>query len=185
MEVVELRLKGLLLLKPRVFRDSRGFFIESYREDRYRQAGVSCNFVQDNHSLSVKDTLRGLHYQSSPGQAKLLRVGSGRLFDVAVDIRPESPTFGEWEAVYLDGEEHHQLYVPVGFAHGFCVVSESADVMYKVSNLYDPKTECTLQWDSPEIGVEWPCKQPILSERDKVGESFSDFARRLGRPLPE
>lgn len=182
MEVVDLELPGLKLLKPRVFRDGRGFFLETYRKEAYRNIGIDCEFVQDNHSRSVHGTLRGLHYQSSPGQAKLLRVASGRVFDVAVDIRPESPTFGRWHAVNLDAEDHFQYFIPVGFAHGFCVLSESADVVYKVSNPYDPATECTLRWDDPSIGISWPIENPLLSERDKaLGESFSDYARRMGR----
>jgi dTDP-4-dehydrorhamnose 3,5-epimerase len=181
MEVIDLSLSGLKLIKPRVFADSRGFFLESYREDRYQKVGIACGFVQDNHSRSVKGTLRGLHYQSQPGQAKLLRVTSGKIFDVAVDIRPDSPTFGNWEGVYLDSSEHHQLFIPVGFAHGFCVVSDSADVLYKASNNYDPATECTLQWNDASVGVVWPDVEPILSARDQQAESFVDLKKRLGR----
>ncbi len=179
MEVRELRLSGLKLFKPRVFRDQRGFFVETYSEPRYRAAGVDCTFVQDNHSRSTLGTLRGLHYQSSPGQAKLLRVASGRIFDVAVDIRPDSPTFGQWEGVYLDGEEHEQLFVPIGFAHGFCVVSDVADVCYKVSSVYDAQTECTLSWDDPTVAVAWPLQNPTLSARDLSGESFAAYAQRV------
>jgi dTDP-4-dehydrorhamnose 3,5-epimerase len=181
MEVIDLELSGLKLLKPRVFRDDRGFFLESYRRDLYTQHGIDCEFVQDNHSRSVKGTLRGLHYQSSPGQAKLLRVTSGRIFDVAVDIRPESPTFGQWHGVHLDAEDHCQIYIPIGFAHGFCVLSDVCDVLYKCSNPYDARTECTIRWDDPAISVEWPVAEPILSARDQRGESFADFARRMGR----
>jgi dTDP-4-dehydrorhamnose 3,5-epimerase len=181
MEVIDLSLPGLKLIKPRVFADSRGYFLESYREERYRQAGIDCVFVQDNHSRSTKGTLRGLHYQSHPGQAKLIRVASGKIFDVAVDIRPDSPTFGKWEGAYLDGEQHHQIFIPIGFAHGFCVVSDSADVLYKASNNYDPATECTLAWNDPELAVAWPALEPILSARDQVAESLSALARRLGR----
>jgi len=131
----------------------------------------------------VQGTLRGLHYQSSPGQAKLLRVASGRIFDVAVDIRPDSATFGRWLGVYLDGEKHEQLFVPVGFAHGFCVVSETADVMYRVSAPYDPKTECTLAWDDPDIGVKWPVSSPVLSARDQAGQSLRDLRASLSGKL--
>lgn len=181
MEVVDLELPGLKLLKPRVFRDDRGFFLETYRKENYRAVGIDCEFVQDNHSRSVKGTLRGLHYQSSPGQAKLLRVASGRIFDVAVDIRPGSATFGRWHAVTLDAEDHNQYFIPVGFAHGFCVLSETADVVYKVSNPFDLATECTLKWDDPSVGITWPVDAPLLSERDKArAESFSDYARRMG-----
>lgn len=181
MEVIDLKLPGLKLLKPRVFRDDRGFFFETYRREQYRELGIDCEFVQDNHSRSVQGTLRGLHYQSSPGQAKLLRVATGKVFDVAVDIRPESPTFGEWQGVYLDAEDHDQIFIPVGFAHGFCVVSETADVLYKVSSPYDGKTECSLQWNDPTIGVDWPVKDPVLSARDQRAESFADFAKRVRR----
>jgi len=181
MEVIDLELPGLKLLKPRVFRDDRGFFLETYRKEEYRAVGIACEFVQDNHSRSVRNTLRGLHYQSSPGQAKLLRVASGRIFDVAVDIRPESPTFGRWRGVFLDAEDHCQLFIPVGFAHGFCVVSDVSDVLYKVSSPYDARTECTLRWDDPAIGVEWPVSTPILSPRDREGERFADYARRVRR----
>jgi len=178
MKADDLSLSGLKLIRPQVFRDPRGFFLESYHEPRFRAAGVDCVFVQDNHSRSVKDTLRGLHYQSTPGQAKLLRVASGRIFDVAVDIRPDSPTYGRWEGVYLDAEEHAQLFIPIGFAHGFCVMSETADVVYKVSSVYDGATECTIAWDDPDIGVKWPTETPLLSDRDRKGERFSDFTRR-------
>jgi dTDP-4-dehydrorhamnose 3,5-epimerase len=174
-------LKGLLLLQPKVFGDARGFFIETYSEPRYREAGIHTTFVQDNHSRSRAGTLRGLHYQAQPGQAKLLRVASGRIFDVAVDIRPDSPTFGQWEGVYLDGEQHQQLYVPVGFAHGFCVISDVADVMYKVSSPYDAATESTINWNDPEIGVVWPVEAPLLSGRDQGGQSFADYRRAVGR----
>jgi dTDP-4-dehydrorhamnose 3,5-epimerase len=177
----ELKLPGLRLITPDVFGDARGFVLESYSEPRYLAAGVECRFVQDTHSRSLNGTLRGLHYQSTPGQAKLLRVGTGRIFDVAVDIRPDSPTFGQWEGVTLDAETHEQLFLPVGFAHGFCVLSETADVLYKVSTVYDPKTECTLRWDDPEIGVTWPLESPLLSARDRAGESFAEFKKRMRR----
>jgi dTDP-4-dehydrorhamnose 3,5-epimerase len=181
MQVEDLPLPGLKLIRPRVFRDARGFFLENYHEPRFRAAGIDCTFVQDNHSRSVKDTVRGLHYQSSPGQAKLLRVTSGRIFDVAVDIRPASPTFGKWEGAYLDAEEHAQLFVPVGFAHGFCVMSDTADVHYKVTSVYDPSTECSIAWDDPDIGVRWPTATPVLSARDQDAESFRDYGTRMNR----
>lgn len=179
MQILDLPLEGLKLLKPRVISDTRGFFIETYSQTRYREAGVECTFVQDNHSRSKRGTLRGLHYQSSPGQAKLIRVASGSIFDVAVDIRPHSPTFGQWYGATLDDAEHVQRFVPVGFAHGFCVTSEVADVVYKVSSPYDPSTESGMRWDDPDIGVNWPVAEPILSERDQHAESFADFANRL------
>jgi dTDP-4-dehydrorhamnose 3,5-epimerase len=179
MIVENLSLSRLKLVKPRVFKDDRGFFLETYREDRYREQGIDARFVQDNHSRSRRGTLRGLHFQSTPGQAKLIRVVSGEIFDVAVDIRPDSPTFGRWEAVHLDAENQHQLYIPVGFAHGFCVLSETADVLYKVSSIYDPKTESGFRWDDPEVGVRWPIENPIVSPRDADAMSFEELRRRL------
>ena len=179
MKITDLTLSGVKLIVPRVFRDDRGFFIESYSAPRYVQAGIDATFVQDNHSRSVRDTLRGLHYQSSPGQAKLMRVATGRIWDVVVDIRPASPTFGKWEGAVLDAEDHAQLFVPVGFAHGFCVLSESADVIYKVSSPYDSATECSIRFDDPELAVVWPVKQPVISERDLKAESFAAYRARV------
>lgn len=179
MEVTELPLSGVKLIRPRVFRDARGFFVETYSEPRYREAGIDVHFVQDNHSRSLRGTLRGLHYQSAPGQAKLIRVVHGRTFHVAVDIRPASPTFGKWVGTHLDADDHPQLFIPVGFAHGFCVVSDVVDVVYKVSSVYDAKTELGLRWNDPDIGIEWPIDQPLLSARDQVAESFREFAQRV------
>jgi dTDP-4-dehydrorhamnose 3,5-epimerase len=178
-QVIDLPLSGLKLLKPRVLHDRRGFFVETYHEPRYREAGIDCRFVQDNHSRSARGTLRGLHYQSSPGQAKLIRVTSGAIFDVAVDIRPESPTFGKWHGIYVNADEHAQFFVPVGFAHGFCVVSDAADVVYKVSHVYDATTECAIRWNDPDVGIEWPLVDPVLSPRDEVAESFAAYAKRV------
>jgi dTDP-4-dehydrorhamnose 3,5-epimerase len=162
-----------------VFRDTRGWFFEPYNEARYQSVGVSERFVQDNHSRSTKGTLRGLHYQGKPGQAKLVRVAVGRILDVVVDIRPESKTFGKWVGVELGSEHHEQLYVPVGFAHGFCVLSEEAEVLYKVSSPYDASEERTLAWNDPDIGVRWPVESPVLSARDLSGESFSAYRSRV------
>ena len=179
MQITDLSLAGVKLIRPRVFRDDRGFFIETYSEPRYMQAGIEVTFVQDNHSRSCGGTLRGLHYQSSPGQAKLVRVATGRIWDVVVDIRPVSPTFRKWEGVELDADEHAQLFVPIGFAHGFCVLSEFADVIYKVSSPYNPATECSVRYDDQELGVDWPVKQPVLSVRDLKAESFSAYCKRV------
>lgn len=179
MEVIKLALADLQLVHPKVFRDSRGFFLETYSEARYQDCGIHCKFVQDNHSKSSRGTIRGMHFQTTPGQAKLLRVTSGRIFDVAVDIRPGSPTFGKWEGVYLDAESHHQLFVPIGFAHGFCVVSETADVLYKVSSPYDATTETGFRWDDPDVGIKWPVDSPIVSERDAKAQSFAALQRSL------
>jgi dTDP-4-dehydrorhamnose 3,5-epimerase len=182
MEIVDLPLRGAKLIRPRVFRDPRGFFFESYSEPRYQAAGIKEIWVQDNHSCSTKGTLRGLHYQSRPGQAKLVRVTRGVIFDVLVDIRAGSPTFGQWHGEAIDAEAHEQLYIPVGFAHGFAVLSDIAEVQYKVSTPYDGATECAIRWNDPELGVAWPIAEPILSERDKTSESFADFRARLERP---
>lgn len=167
MERLPTRLEGLVLLAPSVHADARGFFVETYAAGAWRAAGVDAEFVQDNHSRSGRGTLRGLHYQRSPGQAKLVRAARGRIWDVTVDIRPGSPTFGEWEAFELDDEAHHQLYVPVGFAHGFCVLSDVADVAYKVSAPYDATEERGIAWDDRDIGIGWPVEEPILSDRDR------------------
>jgi dTDP-4-dehydrorhamnose 3,5-epimerase len=180
MEIIDLPLSGAKLIRPRVFRDTRGFFFESYSEARYRQAGMSEVWVQDNHSSSVQGTLRGLHYQSTPGQAKLVRVTRGRIFDAIVDIRPGSPTFGKWHGEEIDAEQHCQIYIPIGFAHGFAVLSEVAEVQYKVSNPYDGAHECAIRWNDPEIGLAWPIAAPILSERDQTSESFAAYKARVG-----
>lgn len=179
MEIIELPLADARLIRPRVFRDSRGFFFESYSEEAYVAAGMPERWVQDNHSLSRQGTLRGLHYQSKPGQAKLVRVTRGRIFDVLVDIRPASPTFGQWHGVEIDAEEHVQVYIPLGFAHGFGVLSDVAEVQYKVSAPYDPAHECAIRWNDPELGVAWPIPNPTLSERDQSSESFAAFKSRL------
>jgi dTDP-4-dehydrorhamnose 3,5-epimerase len=180
METEDLPLAGAKLLHPKVFRDSRGFFLESYSAPRYVAAGMPETWVQDNHSRSVQNTVRGLHYQSSPGQAKLLRVSYGRIFDVLLDIRPSSPTFGQWHGLYLDAEEHAQVYIPIGLAHGFCVTSDYAEVQYKVSSPYDGATECSIRWNDPELGIAWPVAEPILSARDRVSETFAAFKARAG-----
>lgn len=175
MEVIDLRLKGLKLVKPKVWRDSRGFFLESFQQPLYKKFGIEEVFQQDNHSYSKQGCIRGMHFQSYPGQAKLVRVAIGKIFDVAVDIRPHSETYGQWEGVILDDQEHHQLFVPVGFAHGFCVLSEEAHVMYKVSSPYDPKHEKGFRWDDPTINIHWPVDQPLVSERDQLSPFFKEI----------
>jgi dTDP-4-dehydrorhamnose 3,5-epimerase len=179
LETIALELSGLLLIRPKVFRDERGWFLETFEEARYREIGVSERFVQDNHSRSTKGTLRGLHYQGIPGQAKLVRASVGRILDVAVDIRPDSPTFGKWVGVELSAENHEQLFVPIGFAHGFCVLSDVAEVQYKVSAPYDAKEERTIAWNDPDIGVLWPVESPVLSARDCAGESLAAYLKRV------
>ena len=184
MEVIALPLAGLRLIKPKVFTDDRGFFFESYRKDVLLRAGIDVEFVQDNHSRSSEGTVRGLHFQrpsaKGPGQAKLVRCARGKIFDVAVDIRPDSPTFGQWHAEVLDGHTHTQLFIPVGFAHGFAVLSEEgADVIYKVSSPYDAETETGFAWNDPDVGVAWPVKSPVLSKRDTTAPSFAELRASL------
>jgi dTDP-4-dehydrorhamnose 3,5-epimerase len=167
------RLTGLKLIKPRLFSDERGFFLESYRQSEYAKFGIP-DFVQDNLSYSKKNVIRALHFQKEPGQAKLIQVLRGKIFDVAVDLRFASPTFGEWEAIELDDQLHWQFFIPAGFAHGFCVLSDDALVQYKVSTLYDPKTECSIRWNDPHLKILWPTDDPILSERDQSSPFLRD-----------
>jgi dTDP-4-dehydrorhamnose 3,5-epimerase len=176
METIPTRLEGPLLVKPRVFGDARGFFIETYRRNKLSELGIGEEFVQDNHSRSRRAVVRGMHFQ--PGQAKLIRCARGTIVDVLVDIRPGSATFGEWEAYELSDENALQLYCPEGFAHGFCVTSDSADVVYKVSTYYDPATEGGFRYDDPAVGIEWPDLDLLPSERDKTAPSLSDLGLR-------
>ena len=158
---------GAILLSPITWEDPRGFFRQTYQQDLYAKHGITCSFPQDNLSFSKKNTLRGLHFQRTPGQAKLVSVCSGKIFDVFVDIRKESPSFGKWEGVYLDGSTGEQLYLPPWIAHGFCVLSQSAHVTYKVSAPYSATEERSIRFDDPTIGIVWPVSTPILSERDQ------------------
>jgi dTDP-4-dehydrorhamnose 3,5-epimerase len=176
---LETQLDGLALSEPDVHGDERGFLVETFRDDGWRELGIEVEFVQENHSRSGRDILRGLHFQTKPGQAKLVRCLRGAIWDVAVDLRRDSPTYRRWEGYELDDERHRQLFVPVGFAHGFCVLSEVADVAYKLSSLYDPATEAGIAWDDPEVGVEWPVSDPILSERDRAGPPLAEIADTL------
>jgi dTDP-4-dehydrorhamnose 3,5-epimerase len=179
MNVIDLELDGLRLIFPDALVDPRGFFLETYSEPRYRAAGIDVHFQQDNHSRSIKGTIRGLHYQSEPGQAKLVRVTSGCIWDVAVDIRPESPTVGRWQGVELCDRELQQLFVPVGFAHGFCVLSAFAEVQYKVSAPYDARTERSISYADPDLNIAWPVASPLLSLRDQHAESFASYRARV------
>ena len=173
------QLRGLVLIEPQVNRDERGFMVETFRLPDWRRLGVDPEFVQESHSRSVRGTLRGLHFQTSPGQAKLVRCPRGRIWDVAVDLRRDSPTYARWEAYELDDERHRQLFVPIGFAHGFCVLSEVADMSYMLSSVYDPATEAGIAWDDPQVGVEWPVSEPLLSERDRTAPTLSEIADEL------
>lgn len=167
MKVTQSRLEGVCLVKPDVFEDSRGYFLESYHQDRYRENGIDVEFVQDNFSRSDRGVLRGMHYQVKRGQAKLVWVAQGEIFDVVVDIRKDSETFGQWQGFTLSSKNKHQLFIPVGFAHGFCVQSRNAYVGYKCSDYYFPENEAGLIWNDPEVGIDWPIEDPILSEKDQ------------------
>jgi dTDP-4-dehydrorhamnose 3,5-epimerase len=162
------------IISPDVFADDRGFFFESYSYKKFDEIGISTKFVQDNHSKSARNTVRGLHYQLPPGQAKLIRCTLGTIWDVIVDIRKSSPTFKKWFAVELSDENKKILYIPVGYAHGFCVVTEIAEVQYKVSNFYDAKLETEILWNDPEIAIPWPITKPILSKRDEKASPLRD-----------
>ena len=179
MKVLTTELPGVVLIEPTVYRDQRGFFLETYHAGKYRAAGVEGIFVQDNHSHSVRDTVRGLHAQCRRPQGKLVRVLGGEIFDVAVDIRRSSPSFRRWVGVRLSAESFQQMYIPPGFAHGFCVLSETADVEYKCTELYDPADEVGILWNDPELGITWPVREPILSQKDRVAPRLAELADRL------
>ncbi len=167
MKIIAQPLEGIMVLEPEWFRDSRGFFLESYEQTRYRELGIYEEFVQDNHSRSERNVLRGLHFTRRKPQAQILTVIRGRIFDVVVDIRQDSPTFGKWLGTELSDEGPRQIYMAHGFAHGFCVLSDYADLYYKVSQRYDPHDDGGLRWDDPDIGIEWPVAMPEISERDR------------------
>ena len=182
MERLPTKLDGpVLLLEPRVYSDERGYFLESYSRRAFEQAvGRAVDFVQDNHSRSRRGTLRGIHFQSHPGQGKLVRVARGSVWDVVVDLRRDSPTFGEWEGVTLDDETGRVLWIPVGFGHGFLVTSEVADFVYKCTNYYDPATEAGIRFDDPQVGIEWPADVELLySERDRTAPTLAEVAGTL------
>lgn len=167
MNAIETRLKGVLIIEPVVFGDQRGFFKETFQIERYLQIGIDLSFVQDNYSRSQKGVLRGLHLQASRPQGKLVSCSRGAVYDVAVDVDPASPTFGVYVGVELTEENHRQLWIPPGFAHGFCVLSDVADFQYKCTDLYLPEDEAGLVWNDPEVGIKWPVTNPILSEKDQ------------------
>jgi dTDP-4-dehydrorhamnose 3,5-epimerase len=179
MERLSTKLDGLVLLEPAKHGDERGFFMETFRSDAAVQHGIPTDFVQDNHSRSRRGTIRGIHFQTHPGQAKLVRVARGSVFDVAVDLRRGSPTFGQWEGVQLDDERGLTLYIPVGFGHGFCVTSEVADFVYKCTNYYDPAAEAGFRFDDPEVGIEWPDVALLYSERDRTAPRLAEIADSL------
>jgi dTDP-4-dehydrorhamnose 3,5-epimerase len=176
---LDTRLDGVVLIEPHVIADDRGFFFETYRKHDYAELGVDGEFVQDNHSRSVRGTVRALHFQLSPGQAKLVRAARGAIWDVAVDLRKGSPTYGQYEAFELTDENARQVFVPIGFAHGFCVTSETADVTYKVSSYYEGSTERGIAFDDPAIGIRWPVDEPLVSERDRTNPTLEEIAPEL------
>jgi len=176
-KVRETELSGVLIVDPAVFRDERGFFTETYHLSRYRDCGIEMSFVQDNLSFSRKGTLRGLHYQHPHGQDKLVQVLRGEVFDVVVDIRPDSPTFGRWVSVLLNGENMRQVLVPRGYAHGFYVLSETALFTYKCSDFYHPETEGGIIWNDPDLGIDWPVTAPLLSEKDRAFPRLKDVPK--------
>ena len=172
-------LSQVILIKPDVFSDPRGFFLETYHADKYSTAGIDKLFVQDNHSHSRRNTLRGLHYQLKHPQAKLVFVITGEIFDVAVDIRRDSPTFGTWTGAILSEKNKHQIFVPCGFAHGFCVLSETADVIYKCTDLYKPGDDHGILWSDPSIGIDWHLKAPTLSDKDTQNPLLEEISDEL------
>lgn len=176
MQVVKTNIPDVLIIEPKVFGDERGFFYESFNEKVFsKNTRVSLSFVQDNHSRSSKNVLRGLHYQIQQPQGKLVRVAVGEVFDVAVDLRKSSATFGQWVGVNLSAENKHQLWIPPGFAHGFLVLSEYADFLYKTTDYYAPEYDRTILWNDPDLGISWPIDgEPIVSTKDKVGKLFSE-----------
>jgi len=176
---VPTELPSVIVIEPTVHRDSRGFFLETYHAEKYHDAGISVRFVQDNHSKSVCGTIRGLHLQRNRPQAKLVRVIDGEVWDVAVDVRRGSPTFGRWVGVVLSAANFRQCFIPEGFAHGFCVLSPSAQIEYKCSDVYDPSSEIGIAWNDPDLAIEWPAEAPVLSERDRRNSRLAEQLEAL------
>jgi dTDP-4-dehydrorhamnose 3,5-epimerase len=175
MNVTKIALDGILLIEPKIYSDDRGFFLENYEKNRYKSIGIKEEFVQDNHSRSSKNVLRGLHFTSHKPQAQILTVMRGKIFDVVVDIRKNSSTFGQWFGTELSDENIRQIYMPHGFAHGFCVLSDYADLHYKVSQPYDQNDEGGLRWNDPDINIDWPINTPLISERDKIHSTLAEL----------
>ncbi|AEF95736.1 dTDP-4-dehydrorhamnose 3,5-epimerase [Methanotorris igneus] len=180
-EFIKTKIPDVILIKPKVFGDERGFFMETYKKEDFEKVGIKGEFIQDNHSKSRYGVLRGLHFQRKPyAQAKIVRCIRGVIFDVAVDLRRNSPTFGKWVGVILSEYNKYQLYIPRGFAHGFCVLSDVAEVIYKVDNVYAPDYEEGVIWNDRDIGIEWPIDEPILSEKDKKWPTLKELVERGG-----
>ena len=184
MKFQPLELEGVILVEPDVHRDFRGFFLETYHQERYQAEGIADPFVQDNHSFSEGPVLRGLHAQVRRPQGKLVRAVQGEIFDVAVDIRPGSPTFGRWVSAVLSEENFHQLYIPPGYAHGFCVLSGTAHVQYKCTELYDRDDEIGIAWNDPDIGIDWPVRDPILNDKDRNAPRLAEIVQKLRQAGP-
>ena len=175
MEFIQTKISDVILVKPKLIVDHRSFFMESYHIDKFKTGGIQCTFVQDNHAESVKNTLRGLHFQVNFPQEKLLSCLKGKVFDVAVDIRKDSSTYGQWAGEILSDKNMHQLYIPAGFAHGYYVMSETAEIAYKCSEVYHPEDELGLRWNDPDIAIEWPALNPILSNKDAILPFLADI----------
>ena len=175
MKVIKTKLPDCMIIEPKIYGDERGFFLETFQDNRYSEAGISLPFVQDNHSRSVKGVLRGLHFQKTKPQGKLVRVVRGEVFDVAVDLRKESPTFGDWESVVLSEDNKKQFWVPPGFAHGFLVLSPVVDFEYKCTDYYDPSDEVSLLWSDPDLNIPWPIMNPVLSTKDERAPLLIDL----------
>lgn len=179
MKVIDTNIPEVKIIEPRVFGDDRGFFLETFQSERYKtEVGIEQDFVQDNHSRSSKGVLRGLHFQKNKPQGKLVRVVRGEVFDVAVDIRPGSPTYGQWEGVILSEHNKKQFWIPQGFAHGFVVLSDTADFEYKCTDFYDPTDEGSIRWNDPDLGIEWPYLDPILSDKDAKADWFRNLQKK-------
>jgi len=174
MKIIQTSIPDVLIIKPQAFGDQRGFFMETFHAERYRNAGIAGPFVQDNFSRSVRNVLRGLHYQVRKPQGKLVQVMKGKVYDVAVDIRSGSPYFGRWEGIELSEENNTQFYVPPGFAHGFCVLSDVVDFAYKCTDYYNPEDEAGICWNDPDIGIDWPLDDPVLSSKDTTYPVLKD-----------
>lgn len=181
MEVTHTSLAGCIIIKPRVFGDDRGFFMETFQSEKYKKIGIDLDFVQDNRSRSTKNVLRGLHFQKTKPQGKLVTVTSGEVLDVAVDLRPDSPTFGQYESVILNEDNKLQFYVPPGFAHGFCVLSDVADFQYKCTDFYDPSDEGGIIWNDETLNIDWKIEKPIISSKDSLQETFKSFCLTLDK----
>ncbi|MCP4763773.1 MAG: dTDP-4-dehydrorhamnose 3,5-epimerase [archaeon] len=183
MKKVATELKEVFIIEPEVFNDNRGFFLESYSQKKFKDIGIDIKFVQDNHSKSQKNTVRGLHFQSYPGQDKLIRCTKGKIWDVIVDIRPNSPQFKKWIGIEITSDNFLQIFIPIGYAHGFSVLSDYAEMQYKTSNYYDASLEQTIQWNDSEINVDWKVSEPILSKRDISALNLKEFLEKKPDPF--